>query len=125
MTDGYQALRETTARIELSARGRIRVTGDDRARLLHAMTTNHIQDLVTGTGSYAFFLSAVGRVLADANILCFDDHFLLDTEPESRAFLLEHLDKYIIADDVVLGDVTESTVALGVAGPGAEPLLRG
>ena len=124
MTDGYHALRETTARIDLSARGRIRVTGDDRARLLHAMTTNHVQDLLPGTGSYVFFLSAVGRVLADANVLCFDDHLLLDTEPGSRAFLLEHLDKYIIADDVVLEDVTESTFALGIEGPAAEALLR-
>src|SRR5579862_5268914 len=109
MTDGYQALRETAARIDLSSRGRIRVTGEDRARLLHAMTTNHVKDLAPGTGCYGFFLNAVGRVLADANILCFEDYLLLDSEPESRGFLMEHLDKYIIADDVVLEDITEAT----------------
>jgi aminomethyltransferase len=125
MTDGYRALRETAAQIDLSARGRIKVTGDDRARLLHAMTTNHINGLAPGAGCYAFFLNAQGRILADANVLCFEDHFLLDTEPESRAFLLEHLDKYIIADDVVLEDVTGSTVAVGIEGPGAEALLKG
>jgi aminomethyltransferase len=124
MTDGYRALRETAGRIELSSHGRIRVTGEDRARLLHAMTTNHIQGLVAGAGCYAFFLSAVGRVLADANILCFDDHFLLDVEPESRAFLLEHLDKYIIADDVALEDITAATAALGIEGPDAAAVLR-
>jgi folate-binding protein YgfZ len=123
MTDGYQALHETAALIDLSSRGRIRVTGEDRARLLHAMASNHVTNLVPGTGCYAFFLSAVGRVLADANILCFDDHFLLDTEPETRAFLLEHLDKYIIADDVMVEDVTQTTFALGIEGPTSETVM--
>ena len=123
MTPGYQALHETAAQIELSPRGRIKVTGDDRIRLLHAMTTNHVKDLVPGAGCYAFFLNAVGRVLADANILCFDDYLLLDTEPEVRKFLLEHLDKFIIADDVTLHDETDSTFALGIEGPQAGSAL--
>ena len=124
MTDGYQALRETSGHIDLGSRGRIKVTGDDRARLLHAMTTNHIENLVPGAGCYAFFLNAQGRVLADANILCFNDHLLLDVEPESRPFLMEHLDKYIIADDVTLEDITDSTFAFGIEGPDADAALR-
>jgi folate-binding protein YgfZ len=124
MTDGYQALRENAALIDLSSRGRIKVTGEDRARLLHAMTTNHVNDLVPGMGCYAFFLNAQGRILADANILCFDDHLLLDVEPESRAFLMEHLEKYIIADDVTPEDISRSTFSLGIEGPGAELVLH-
>ena len=124
MTDGYRALRETAGQIDLSARGRIRVTGDDRVRLLHAMTTNNVNDLVPGQGCYAFFLNAQGRIQADANILCFDDHLLLDTEQETRRPLLEHLDKYIIADDVVLEDVTESTFSIGVEGPQSAQALK-
>jgi len=124
MTEGYLALRNTAGQIDLSSRGHIRVTGEDRSRLLHAMTTNHIQSLVPGAGCYAFFLNAVGRVLADANVLCFDDYFLLDTEPETRMFIMEHLEKYIIADDVTLEDVTESLHATGIEGPDAEAVLR-
>jgi aminomethyltransferase len=124
MTDGYRAMHESAGRIDLSSRGRIRVTGDDRVRLIHAMTTNHVQNLTPGTGCYAFFLNDKGRVLADANILCFEDHLLLDTEPESLAFLMEHLDRYIIADDVVLENITPATSAIGVEGPGAEDSVR-
>lgn len=123
MGNGYQVLHESAGQIDLSAHGRIRVTGEDRARLLHAMTTNHIQDLAPGTGCYAFFLNAVGRVLADANVLCYDDYFLLDTEPETLPFLMEHLDKYIIADDVTLEDITGSTFAVAIEGPHAIDLL--
>ena len=54
----YEALRERAAWIDLSGRGKIRASGEDRARLLHAMTTNQVQQLTPGQGCYAFFLSA-------------------------------------------------------------------
>lgn len=119
MTPGIEGLLHAAGIIDLSLRGRIRVTGEDRARLLHAMTTNHIQQMKPGDGAYVFFLNAQGRVLADANVLCFDDHFLLDTEPACREVVFQHLDKYVIADDVTLEDVTADTFALGIEGPGA------
>ena len=57
---GYNELRGGAAWLDVSGRGKIRVAGEDRARLLHAMTTNHIQQLTPGTGCYAFFLTAQG-----------------------------------------------------------------
>jgi tRNA-modifying protein YgfZ len=119
MTPGCEGLLHSAGLIDLSPRGRIRVTGDDRARLLHAMTTNHIQQMKAGDGVYAFFLNAQGRILADALVLCFEDHFLLDTEPDTRKAVFDHLDHYIIADDVTLEDVTGNTFALGLEGPKA------
>ena len=118
-TAGYEALMRSAALIDLSRRGRIRVTGEDRARLLHAMTTNHVQQMKPGDGLYAFFLNAQGRILADVYVLCFEDHFLLDTEPETRELVFRHLDEYIIADDVTLEDVTADTFVFGLEGPKA------
>src|SRR5271154_1410050 len=119
MTPGLEALHRRAALLDLSNRGRIRVTGEDRARLLHAMTTNHVEQMKPGDGIYVFFLNAQGRIQADAVLLCFEDHFLLDTSPETRRPLFEHLDRYIIADDVALEDITEATFALGLEGPKA------
>ncbi len=62
-TPGYDALVNAAGLIDLTSRGRIRVTGEDRARLLHAMSTNHIQGMQPGQGVYAFFLNAQGRIL--------------------------------------------------------------
>ena len=45
MTLDYQALPAGAAYLDLSHRGKIFVTGEDRARFLHAMTTNHVQQL--------------------------------------------------------------------------------
>src|SRR5689334_15587222 len=122
-TAGYTALRENAAWLDLSGRGKIRATGEDRARLLHAMTTNQVESLQPGEGCYAFFLSAQGRILADVNLLCFEDHFLLDTEPETRTKVYEHLDRYIIADDVTLEDQTDWIATLSLEGPSASAAL--
>ncbi len=119
INSGLQALSEAAAILDLSDRGRIRVTGEDRARLLHAMTTNHVQGLKPGEGQYTFFLNAQGQIQADAYILCFADHFLLDVEPKTRQPIYEHLDRFIIADDVTLEDVTEQTFCLALEGPEA------
>jgi folate-binding protein YgfZ len=123
-TAGYTALRENAAWLDLSGRGKIRATGDDRARLLHAMTTNQVQTLQPGEGCYAFFLSAQGRILADVNLFSFEDHFLLDTEPETRSKIYEHLDRYIIADDVALEDETGEIATLSIEGPNAAAALK-
>jgi tRNA-modifying protein YgfZ len=120
----YLALRESAAWIDLSGRGKIRLTGEDRARLLHAMTTQHVQTMKPGEGSYAFFLNAQGRILGDVNIFCFEDHFLLDTEPETKQKLYDHLDRYIIADDVTLEDLTDSMATIAIEGPAAADALE-
>ena len=117
-------LRESAAWLDLSARGKIRVTGEDRARLLHAMTTQDVQALTPGRGCYAFFLNAQGRILGDANIFCREDSFLLDTEPETRQKLYDHIDRYIIADDVTLEDVTGEMATIAIEGPQSAAVLE-
>ncbi|HXE64874.1 MAG TPA: glycine cleavage T C-terminal barrel domain-containing protein [Bryobacteraceae bacterium] len=120
---GYDNLHNDAAWLDISARGKIRVMGEDRARFLHAMSTNHITGLMPETGCYAFFLTAAGRILADANVLCRADSFLLDTEPETRQKLIEHLEKFIIADDVTLEDVTPALATVAVEGPRSHDVL--
>jgi folate-binding protein YgfZ len=120
---GYDQLRDAAAWLDLTGRGKIKVTGEDRARLLHAMTTNDIQHLKPGQGCYAFFLNAQGRILADVNVLCFEDHLLLDSEPELAAKIYEHLDKFIIADDVLLEDLTSSLATIAIEGPRSTDVL--
>ncbi len=123
MTEGYKALREGAAIVDLSGRGMIRASGEDRKRLLHAMTTNHVEQLQPGQGCYAFFLNAQGRILADVNLFCLPEELLLDTEPETRERVFQHLDKYIIADDVTLEDLTGPLTTLAVEGPKAAEIL--
>jgi aminomethyltransferase len=123
--NSYDALRERAAWIDLTGRGNIRASGEDRARLLHSMTTNNIQGLVPGSGCYVFFLTAQGRILADANIFAMPDYLLIDTEPETRKRVFDHLEKFIIADDVVLHDFTDDYSTLSIEGPLSGEILKG
>jgi folate-binding protein YgfZ len=121
--NSYEALHHSAAWIDLTGRGKIRAMGEDRARLLHSMTTAHIEELVPGAGCYAFFLTAQGRILADAHVFAMPDYLLIDTEPETKQRVFEHLDKFIIADDVILRDFTNDYATLNVEGPHASQVL--
>jgi len=116
---GYQALRTNAAWRDLSARGRILVHGEDNARLLHAMSSNHINALEDGQGCYAFFLNAQGRIQSDATIMKCGADFLIDTEASAHETLYALLDKFIIADDVTLEDLAASHFEIGIEGPAA------
>jgi tRNA-modifying protein YgfZ len=120
MGNGYEALRHGAAWLDLSARGRIIARGRDRARFLHNVTSNEVKKMAPGDSCYAFLLTPQGRIVADLYLICRADHFLIDTEPDLREKVRAQILKYKVADQVELEDVTETTVAVGVEGPGAE-----
>ena len=122
MSEGYEALRAGAAWLDLSARGRITARGRDRVRLLHNISSNEVKKMTPGNGCYAFLLNQQGRIQADLCLLCCEDHFLIDTEPDLREKVLNLIRRYIISDQVELEDVTSRTVAIGVEGPLADSL---
>ncbi len=102
---------------DLSTRGRLRATGEDRARLLHAISSNIVEGLSPGQGTYAFFLDAQGHIQSDSRIFIDGDHILIDCESEAGAALKDHIEGYIIMDDVFLEDIAASNCLLAVLGP--------
>jgi len=123
MEEGYAALRRGAAWLRLAARGRILARGRDRARLLHNVTTNEVKKMAPGEGCYAFLLSPQGRIQADLLLFCFEDRFLIGVEPELREKALQHIRRYIVADQVELEDVSPQTGEIGLEGPGAAAVL--
>jgi tRNA-modifying protein YgfZ len=124
VTEAYAALREGVAWLDASARARIVARGRDRARFLHNITSNDVKQLTPGGGCYAFLLNPQGRIQADPFLLCFEDRFLIGAEPELRERVIQHIRRYIIADQVELEDVSDRSVELAVEGPGAGAALR-
>ena len=111
------ALLEHTGLAPLSDIGWIRVTGEDRVRWLNGMTTNSIQALKPGESNYNFFLSAQGRIQADAVALMLENCILLGTARTRLPALIELLDRFIIMDDVELAE--HSSFGILIAGPHA------
>ena len=124
MTNGYEALHESAAWLDISSRGKIRATGEDRVRLIHAMCSSDIESLRPGEGSYSFFLNVQGKIQTDSRIYVAEDHVLLDCEPERGPGLLEHLEKFIIMDDVTLDDAAPRSTMIALEGPRAESITR-
>ena len=120
----HLAVRNNVGITDVSYRGRHRLTGEDRAKFLHRIISNDVESLTTGQGTYAMLLTHRGKIIADLNITVLEDTISIDTASENTESLFNELDKYIIADDVELSDVTAETGAIAVHGPQSADLVQ-
>ena len=116
------ALRESAGVSDLGWRTRLRITGEDRVRWLNGMVTNTVKDLKPGQLNYAFLLNAQGRIQGDAHVYALPNSLFLVTDQAQISGLQQHLDHFIIMDDVELAR-EEAVTALGLRGPRAAGLL--
>jgi folate-binding protein YgfZ len=121
--NGYDAVKKTTGIADRSGEARFRVTGPDRVTWLQGLLTNDIAALTPGTGCYAAYLTPQGRMLADIRVLHRGDALLLDVPAVSREAVFERLTTFIIMEDVVLDDVTDTLARIAVHGPQAFEVL--
>ena len=115
----YEAARRRAAMLDRSNRGRIIVTGADRASYLHGLFTNDIAGLTAGQGCYAAYLTAQGRLISDMHVYELGDALLLSLPGETKDAVLGKLDQFIFTEDVQLGDVTTTFAQIAVIGPQA------
>ena len=109
---------------DLGWRRRIEVTGEDRLRWLGGMVTNHVAGLAENTSNDNLVLNAQGRIQGNCCVRRGAGMSLdLEMDEEQRPGLTEHLERFIIMDDVEL-KLREGWTALGVAGPQAEAILQ-
>jgi folate-binding protein YgfZ len=120
----YDSLHKGAGLLDLSFRGRVCLAGSDRVRFLHGQVTNDVKKLREGEGCYAALVTAKGKIESDLNIYCLKDELLLDFEPGLIAKHLARFDKFIIADDVQVTDVSPHYGLLSVQGPQAESVVR-
>ena len=109
--------------IDRSDRGRIVVSGQDRAAYLQGLLTNDIAALKPGEGCYAAYLTPQGRMIADLWVYELGDVILLTMSGDVKETVLAKLDQFIFTEDVQLGDVTEHVRQFAVVGPGAAKVV--
>jgi folate-binding protein YgfZ len=106
MTEAIQS--ERPVFFDLSTRVKLRVTGGDAFRFLNGQITNNLAKASTNESIQASVLTAKGKLCAQVFLSKENDGtFLLDADAELREELPVRLDRYIIADDVQIEDVTE------------------
>src|SRR5664279_3963457 len=113
---------------DLTGRGAVVLTGKDRASFLHGLVTNDIKKLTPGTGCATAFLTPKGKVLADCVVLCEGDRLEIDCEPELAGKIEELLRKYLVFNEVAIGNLTSETAVFhlqhSMAGDAVEELLK-
>ena len=124
IADQYRAALSTGGIVMRDDRALISVTGNDRAVWLHNLVTNTVKTLQPGDGNYAFAANIKGRVVFDANMLVLDDRIWLDLDRRWMPAAMEHLDRYVITEDVKLDDITSQSRRIAVLGPAAVTMVH-
>ena len=120
----HVALRDAAGVLDLSFRGRLCLLGADRKTFLNGQVTNNVKDLKMGEGCYAALITAKGKMQSDLNVFCLENELLLDFEPGFSESIAQRLEKYIIADDVQIVDVTPHYGLLTVQGPKSAEVVK-
>lgn len=101
-----------------SARGKLRLTGPQRAWFLHQILTQSFEDIVPGEAREAAKITAHGRMVGYLEVLATEDALLCHFEPELIETLPEEIRRYVFATQVEVEDVTKEVGLVLVAGEG-------
>lgn len=113
----YAALTNSLALFDLSQRGRLAILGPDRLKFLHGQLTNDVQNLGPGSGCYAALVNHKAKMESDLWIYRLAEELLLDFEPGLTERVTQRLERFVIADDVQIVDVSPHYGLLSLQGP--------
>jgi folate-binding protein YgfZ len=113
----YEAIKSGAGIRLLDDRLIIRVSGDDRVSFMHGMCTADVKSLLPGTVLPALFLTEHAHVIADCLLYALEEPSLwVEVERRRWAIIREHLERFLVADDVEL-DELDSMGVLDIEGP--------
>ena len=93
--------------LDFSGRTKLRVTGNDTLRFLNGQVTNDVRKAGEAVAVEACVLNAKGKMNAHIFVSAAPDCFWLDADRELREALPVRLERYVIADDVQIENVTD------------------
>lgn len=120
----YSAVRDGGAGVlDLSARGRLLVSGSEAVMFLNGLITNDMKTLEVNSWMPAVFPNVQGRLLAAVRVIHRADGFLLDTEGATLETVAKLLERFTLAGDFRVADLTSETAMLSVQGNNAAGVL--
>jgi folate-binding protein YgfZ len=121
----YEAVREGGAGLfDLSSRGRVEVSGGEAVQFLNGMLTNDVARLEEDAWMSAAFPNPQGRLVAAVRVFRRGDAFLFDTEAATCERVLRSLERFTLAGDFRVRDLTRETAQLSVQGARAPEVVR-
>jgi tRNA-modifying protein YgfZ len=92
---------------DLSERAKFRISGTDRLRFLNGQITNDLRKANEMSAIEACVLNAKGKTDGHLFVSVSGECFFVDAEPDLQETLRVRLERYVIADDVQIEDVTD------------------
>jgi folate-binding protein YgfZ len=111
--------------LDFSGRTALRVTGNDRVRFLNGQITNDVRKAGEAVAVEACVLNAKGKMNAHIFVSAAPESFWIDADPGLREALPARLERYVIADDVQIEDVTDRLSIFHVLSQTAPSLREG
>jgi folate-binding protein YgfZ len=105
--DLYQTILATGAWVDLSTRAKWRLSGADRVRYLNGQVTNDVRTARADSALHACITNVKGRIEGDIYLHTEGESLIFDASADLRETLGMRLERYIIADDAVLEDISE------------------
>lgn len=103
---------------DLSTRVKLRMSGADRLRFLNGQLSNDVRKATETNAMEACVLNAKGKMDAHLFFHATGDSFLLDADPALHPTLQARLERYVIADDVTIEDLTaQLSIFHAIGGP--------
>jgi glycine cleavage system T protein len=116
----YQAVRQAVGLSDLSHRGKIRVTGDDRVKWLQGLISNDILPLQPGQGCYSSFLTHKGKMLGYFRVYTLPDSLWVEDVGEVGDATFQALRKFLLYGiKAKMENCVESWGLLLISGPKA------
>ncbi len=116
----YQTVRRAVGLSDLSHRGKIRVTGEDRVKWLQSIISNDILPLQPGQGRYSSFLTHKGKMLGYFRVYAQADSIWLEDVGEVGDATFSALRKFLLyGTKAKMENCAESWGLLLVSGPKA------
>ena len=120
----YAAVRNGGAGVlDLSTRGRFLVGGSEAVMFLNGLITNDMKTLAVNSWMPAVFPNVQGRLLAAIRVIHREDGFLIDTENATRDTVIKLLERFTLAGDFRLADLTPTTALLSIQGAKAPEIM--
>ena len=119
----YHAARESVALFDTNWRAISTLSGRDRVKYLHAISSNNIKDLGEGRGVLALLLNPQGHILAELEVYALKDKLLVLSHASMRERTFSTLKKYILGSQVQIEDLTGQFGSLAFEGPSAPTLF--
>jgi glycine cleavage system T protein len=121
----YRAVREAVGVADLSHRGKLRVTGEDRVKWLQSVISNDILPLQPGQGRYSSVLTHKGKMLTYFRCYMQTDAVMLEDVGEIGDQTYAGLRKFLLyGTKAKLENCRESWALLLVSGPKAAAVLK-